>query len=528
MPQVGRNAPCPCGSGLKYKHCHGRPIEPPEVLYVHPAKQAPDTPIGPAPGRPYGLIPVGVAALANLLRADGITVQGVNVPLERGLDPAFDLHGWLAARRGAKLVLVDLHWYEHAYGALSVARAAKEALPGVYVVVGGITASAFADEVVQFAEVDVVVRGDAEQPLLALARRLVESGRGQALRLDDIPNLTYKRGEEIITTPLAYCATTADLDRLDFVNLDFLEHHSQYQAHEYVVTDLERARQALATSPYRGRWLCNARGCRYECSYCGGCRSAHRAVAGRQGVVVRSPQCMVEDLARLAAAGVVQASLSHDLTELGEAYWSSILEGTSRRGLRIGLYNEVYGIPPREFVEAFVQHVDMEHSCLALSPLSGSEAVRRLNGKSYSNAELLGALDLLARYNVPIFVYFSLNLPGESEAAARETVELATRIYDLYPPSLLKMLNSCHTIDPLSPMSLNPERFGIRVDMHTFADYYAYCCNTQHADPASRSEAHRGFRPADPQIRSLPAMADLWDSARLGRETSWWPMPPSW
>lgn len=22
--QVGRNEPCPCGSGLKYKNCHGR------------------------------------------------------------------------------------------------------------------------------------------------------------------------------------------------------------------------------------------------------------------------------------------------------------------------------------------------------------------------------------------------------------------------------------------------------------------------------------------------------------------------
>jgi preprotein translocase subunit SecA len=22
--KVGRNTPCPCGSGRKYKHCHGR------------------------------------------------------------------------------------------------------------------------------------------------------------------------------------------------------------------------------------------------------------------------------------------------------------------------------------------------------------------------------------------------------------------------------------------------------------------------------------------------------------------------
>ncbi|MBR5520729.1 MAG: SEC-C domain-containing protein, partial [Oscillospiraceae bacterium] len=23
--KIGRNDPCPCGSGKKYKHCHGRP-----------------------------------------------------------------------------------------------------------------------------------------------------------------------------------------------------------------------------------------------------------------------------------------------------------------------------------------------------------------------------------------------------------------------------------------------------------------------------------------------------------------------
>ena len=24
IPKVGRNDPCPCGSGKKYKHCHGQ------------------------------------------------------------------------------------------------------------------------------------------------------------------------------------------------------------------------------------------------------------------------------------------------------------------------------------------------------------------------------------------------------------------------------------------------------------------------------------------------------------------------
>ena len=27
-PKVGRNDPCPCGSGRKFKHCHGAPARP--------------------------------------------------------------------------------------------------------------------------------------------------------------------------------------------------------------------------------------------------------------------------------------------------------------------------------------------------------------------------------------------------------------------------------------------------------------------------------------------------------------------
>lgn len=31
-PKTGRNERCPCGSGLKYKHCHGLPGRPPNVV----------------------------------------------------------------------------------------------------------------------------------------------------------------------------------------------------------------------------------------------------------------------------------------------------------------------------------------------------------------------------------------------------------------------------------------------------------------------------------------------------------------
>jgi hypothetical protein len=528
--KVGRNDPCPCGSGKKYKHCHGRPQGPVRVLYIHPAKQGVDfDPAGPPMGRPYGLVPVGLVALVNLLQDNGVRVTGINLPMEKRLSPSFDLQQWLRAHADARVVLIDMHWYEHTYGAIDVARACKEVLPEAWTVLGGLSASGFARDILHaFCQVDFVIRGDAEKPLLRLVQRLLRAGSAARLNLGNIPNLSWRDGDQVVENERTYCATTADLDRLNFVDIDFLEHHDQYYVHEYIVTDLQRTRSARDSSRFRGRWLCTARGCRYECSYCGGCKSAHQALAGRKGIVARSPDKMIEDLRLLAENRVLQASLSYDIAEMGETYWREFLQRLRDSGVQIGLYNEFFQLPKPEFVAEYAQSVDLEHSCVALSPLSGSEEVRQLNGKFYSNAQIFDMLALLNQYNLSIFVYFSLNLPGEDENTIHETVNLAERIYDFYPSSLLKILTSCHTIDPLCPMNVDPAKYGIEVDMLTFMDYYDYCRDTQLAAEAARTEAHRGFRPGAPGARDLAKMADIWDAARQGRESSWWPVPPSW
>jgi hypothetical protein len=165
---------------------------------------------------------------------------------------------------------------------------------------------------------------------------------------------------------------------------------------------------------------------------------------------------------------------------------------------------------------------------VALSPLSGNERVRRLNGKHFSNTQLFDMLELLSRHKMYLFVYFSLNLPGETNETFKETLELAREIFYFYPNSLLKILNTVHTIDPLSPMNVKADRFGVKSSMVTFMDFYNYCKNTQVQDPASRDGLHRGFELVEPENRSLLNMADAWDREREGKEMSWWPIPPSW
>ncbi|MGC9522341.1 MAG: B12-binding domain-containing radical SAM protein, partial [Anaerolineae bacterium] len=433
------------------------------------------------------------------------------------------------SQRQAQVVLIDLHWYEHSYGAISAVHVSKEVLPDAWVVLGGMTASAFAREILErFPSVDFVIRGDAEQPLLTLVQRCLDAPETPLTDLSDIPNLSYRDHGEVVENPLGYCAETDDLDALDFADLTFMDHYREYLVHEYLVTDLEKARAALETDPLLGRWIATARGCKYECSYCGGCKSAHRTLAAREGLVLRSPEAVVDELARLAAGGVIQASLSYDIAELGDVYWRQIFSLMRERKIKIGLYNECFQLPSLRFVKRFAQVADLEHSCLAFSPLSGSMRVRRLNGKLFTNAELINLLDYVNLQNVFAVVYFSLNLPGETGETLEESIELARKLCDFYPASRMRILSSCHTLDPLSPMALHPEKFAIDVTMHSFEDWYRYGRETQVGGPAARTGAHRGFafKPAD--ARSLEAMADRWDEARLGHEACWWPIPPSW
>ena len=63
-----------------------------------------------------------------------------------------------------------------------------------------------------------------------------------------------------------------------------------------------------------------------------------------------------------------------------------------------------------------------------VSLLTGSEEVRRLNGKQYSNQKLFAILDVMVEKQVPLYVYYSFNLPREDAKAFRQTLSVAQRM----------------------------------------------------------------------------------------------------
>ncbi len=465
-----------------------------QILYIHPAKQQVGFPFTDprfAYLTPFTLFPMGVIGLVNLLRREGLTVRGLNYPAESFITPGFDLAAWLREVRAPRLILIDLHWYEHAFGALDIARICRREFSHSPIVLGGLTASLFAREILEnYPSVDYILRGDAEEPLRQLAMALC-GGRVTPADLDAIPNLTYRLDGEVVETPQTYRITREEAEQLDLCDISFLDHADNYLGMEYV------GRKALfyPDEPPRERahWLSLGRGCLYDCSYCGGGRQSHEVISGRRHVLLRSPESVADDLEALHDRGVDQAALSLDPAIMGEAYWKALFGELDRRRVHIGLYQEAFQLPGEDYVAAFAECANLAHSQIALSPLSGDERVRALNGKCYTNHDLFVLLKALRRHKIPLAVYYSFNLPGQDETALRKTMFVTQRMAQVYGSRSLMVYNQPHTLDPCSPMGRYPEEYGISVELRTFQSYFDYCRFTATERPGVLGSSQRGF-----------------------------------
>ena len=88
--------------------------------------------------------------------------------------PDFDVEAYVA-RLHPKMFGIDLHWLPHAHGALAVAELVKRHHPEIPVLIGGLSASYYHDELATYPFVDYVLRGDStEEP----CRQLLAALRG--------------------------------------------------------------------------------------------------------------------------------------------------------------------------------------------------------------------------------------------------------------------------------------------------------------------------------------------------------------
>ena len=413
-----------------------------DMLFIHPSAQM------SAPQ--FIVMPMGLLSIINELK--DFDVKAVNVGLELSLNKNFDLKTFLESIEFDR-VGIDLHWHEHAYSALEIARLCKEVNPHCLVVVGGLTASYFAEEILNFcSSIDVVVKGEAEEVVLHLLKEK---------DMAEIPNIVYRNNgiKRTMMTP------PHSLDGFNFsrlVNLDHFEEYLKCSIHAHSRTRF-----------WYDFWLLIGRGCIYDCSYCGGGKSAQNKIFRRDTLTFRSVDHVIDDLKYLQDLGVHIVCPSHDLMLAGKKYWSTLFESMKNEGIYMGMYLEVFQLADKLFIEELASVCDARFTTVVITVLSGSEEVRMKNGKYFSNHDYFECIEYLEKCHINHIPYFATGLPFETRETFQETMVMTEKILSNYNPSYL--FCTPLRLDPGSPMYEHPEEYGVIKHYKTFADYYDRC-----------------------------------------------------
>jgi len=129
----------------------------------------------------FEMYPLGFVSMVGFLEQHGYHARIVNLAVRMLRNPKFDVGEYLR-KLEARVYGFDLHWLAHAGGSLDLAQVVKEHHPDAPVVLGGLSATYFHEEIMaHFPQVDFVLRGDTtEKPLLDLLDAL--EGGGPQLR----------------------------------------------------------------------------------------------------------------------------------------------------------------------------------------------------------------------------------------------------------------------------------------------------------------------------------------------------------
>ena len=142
-----------------------------------------DVPITPL----YEYFPVGFRSLQRYLGERDHDVKIINLSTLLLCYPDLEL-ATIARALDVPIVGIDLHWMVHVQGSLAVAEQIKRERPDIKILFGGISSTYYADELIRYPFIDMVMRGyDTHVPVDGLLR-----ARGDEPALHQVPNLLWK------------------------------------------------------------------------------------------------------------------------------------------------------------------------------------------------------------------------------------------------------------------------------------------------------------------------------------------------
>jgi B12-binding domain/radical SAM domain protein len=404
----------------------------------------------------FEMYPVGLTSIAEFLERNHYNVEIVNLAYRMLRDRDFDVAAHLA-RMSAPVFGIDLHWLPHVQGSLGVAELVKSLHPESLVVMGGLSATYYHEELIRCPFVDFVMRGDStEEPM----RQLLQAVR-ERQPLQRVENLTWKNGRgEVVVNPLTFVPD--DLDYVDVPAYGYLL-RSLFKYH-----NLRNLVPCLEWLRYPITLLLSARGCTEDCAVCGGSRSAYRRICGRSAPAYRSPEKLLEDIDTIERFSRAPIFMVHDPRMGGMARarrFFALLE--ARRPANEMIFELYY--PGGDALFAMIERAVPAWS-VEITLESPDEGQRRVNGKwPWPNETVERTIERAIAHGCRrVDVFFMIGLPGQRGADARAIPAYCERLIARSPAGRVRPF-----VAPLGPF-LDP---GSRAFEEPAVGYRRFCAS---------------------------------------------------
>jgi len=424
------------------------------ILYGPVSDLIPSSPV-------FEMYPIGFASIAEYLERAGYKVRIINLAVRMLNNRNFDAEAMIKRLR-SPVFGIDLHWLVHAHGAIEVARIVKKYHPEAKVVFGGFSASYYYQELLDYPEVDYVLRGDStEEPLRQLMDCIMNGREPEA-----VPNLVWRDSQgKIQENPFSYIPT-------DLSNV-MVNHY------DGIIRSITRHRDLASYIPFKD-WLrypitavLTCRGCTQNCVVCGGSASAFRHFYNRGKAVFRSPQSVAQDVKQIGHFSNGPIFILGDLRQPGEDYAYELLQMLQKNRVKNQLIFELFSPASGDFLHQV--SLSCPGFCLEISPESHDPEVRRAAGKPYSNQALEQTLsDALNASCSRLDVFFMIGLPKQTPQSVMDTIDYCGFLLDKFRGDKRLSLFIAPLSPFLDPGSLGfeqPERYGYRVLFRTLEEH---------------------------------------------------------
>lgn len=405
----------------------------------------------------FEMYPVGFSSISEYLRKRGYTVRIVNLAYLMLKDEGFDVEKSIQGLK-PKAFGIDLHWLPHAQGSLEVARICKKYHPETPVIFGGYSSSYFHEELMNYPQVDFVIRGDSTEESIY---KLLLSLEGK-IPLSQVSNLTFREGGEVKINPLAIISQDLNEFSNDYLGLfraalRFLDIKGFTAIHDwwkYPIT-------AVMT----------CRGCSKSCVICGGSKQALRLYCGRERPSFRNPQLVVKDIEKVNRYTDAPIFVVGDLRQGGEDYAQQILKGIREIKPENHIVLELFEPAPHHYLKEAARSIPNLN--FELSPESHDQGVREASGKLYTNREMEECIRIALDSGCKKFdLFFMIGLPKQTYRLVMENVAYCDYLFQSFDKRLSTFISPLAPfIDPGSIAYENADILGYRLFYHTLEEY---------------------------------------------------------